>query len=68
MKNGKIKKVLSHIKEDSKEFKKQLSDDVKLRKELTATAKKKKKSKEAAHEMKESKKYEKMEDRKERKK
>lgn len=37
MKNGKkklAKKVLSHIKEDSKEFKKQLADDRKLAKKL----------------------------------
>lgn len=32
--NGKVKKVLAHIKEDSKEFKKQLADDKKLKKML----------------------------------
>lgn len=34
MKDKTIKTVLSHIKDDSKEFKKQLSDDVKLKKKL----------------------------------
>lgn len=35
MKDKQKKKVLAHIKEDSKEFKKQLKDDVKLKKSLT---------------------------------
>jgi hypothetical protein len=34
MKDAMTKKVLAHIKEDSKEFKKQLSDDKKLKKAL----------------------------------
>jgi hypothetical protein len=34
MKDAKVKKVLKHIKEDSKEFRKQLKDDVKLAKQL----------------------------------
>lgn len=41
MKNGKVKKVLSHLKEDSKEFKKQIKDD----KKLAASLKSKRKSK-----------------------
>lgn len=32
MKNNIKKKVLSHLKEDTKEFKKQISDDKKLKK------------------------------------
>jgi len=36
-----VKKVLSHLKEDSKEFKKQLTDDKKLKKELVKPKKKK---------------------------
>ena len=35
MKDKQKKKVLAHIKEDTKEFKKQLKDDVKLKKSLT---------------------------------
>jgi len=35
MKDKQKKKVIAHIKEDSKEFKKQLKDDVKLKKSLT---------------------------------
>ena len=35
-----IKKVLSHIKKDSKEFRKQLADDRKLAKELKKKGKK----------------------------
>lgn len=34
MKDSMRKKVLKHIKEDSKEFKNQLKDDVKLKKTL----------------------------------
>lgn len=34
MKNGEKKKVLKHLKEDQKEFKKQIKDDVKLSKSL----------------------------------
>lgn len=34
MKNGTTKKVLKHLKEDQKEFKKQISDDKKLTKQL----------------------------------
>ena len=34
MKDQEKKKVLAHIKEDSKEFKKQLADDVKMKKML----------------------------------
>ncbi len=34
MKNGMKKKVLKHLKEDSKEFKSQLKDDVKLKKTI----------------------------------
>lgn len=34
MKDKQKKKVLSHIKEDTKEFKKQLKDDAKLKKML----------------------------------
>lgn len=31
---GMKKKILKHLKEDSKDFKKQLSDDVKLKKSI----------------------------------
>jgi hypothetical protein len=34
MKDKEKKKVLAHIKEDSKEFKKQLADDAKMKKML----------------------------------
>lgn len=40
MKNGEKKKVLAHIKEDSKEFVKQIKDDKKLAKELKKPKKK----------------------------
>ena len=33
-KNGKIKKVLKHLKEDKKEFREQIRDDAKLVKQL----------------------------------
>lgn len=33
-KNGTVKKVLSHLKEDKKEFKEQIRDDAKLAKQL----------------------------------
>lgn len=39
-KNGTIKKVISHLKEDTKEFKEQIADDKKLKKELTKKGKK----------------------------
>lgn len=45
MKNGMKKKVLSHIKEDTKEFKKQLSDDKKLKQVLKGKEPKKSKMK-----------------------
>lgn len=38
--NGKVKKVLSHLKEDTKEFKEQIADDKKLKKILTKKKKK----------------------------
>lgn len=41
MKNGEKKKVIKHIKADDKEFKKQIAEDVKLKKELMAKPKKK---------------------------
>lgn len=42
MSKGKVvKKILAHLKEDSKEFKKQLADDKKLKKELVKPKKKK---------------------------
>lgn len=34
MKNGQKKKVLKHLKEDTKEFKEQIRDDKKLAKQL----------------------------------
>lgn len=34
MKNGQKKKVLKHLKEDTKDFKKQIKDDKKLSKQL----------------------------------
>jgi hypothetical protein len=34
MKNNKVKKVLKHLKEDTKEFKEQIADDKKLAKSL----------------------------------
>jgi hypothetical protein len=34
MKNGKMKKVMSHLKEDTKEFKEHIKDDKKLVKQL----------------------------------
>jgi hypothetical protein len=34
MKNGQKKKVLKHLKEDTKEFKEQIKDDKKLSKQL----------------------------------
>ena len=40
MKDGKIKKVLKHLKGDTKEFKEQIADDVKLKKSLTKKKKK----------------------------
>ena len=33
-KDGKVKKVLSHLKEDEKEYKKMIKDDSKLKKVL----------------------------------
>lgn len=36
-----IKKVIKHTKEDDKDFRKQIKDDVKLKKELTSKSKKK---------------------------
>jgi hypothetical protein len=33
-KNSVVKKVLSHLKEDKKEFREQISDDTKLAKQL----------------------------------
>jgi len=39
-KNGTIKKVLKHLKEDTHEFKEQIADDKKLSKELKRKAKK----------------------------
>jgi hypothetical protein len=42
MKDKTVKKVVSHIKKDDKEFRAQIKDDVKLKKELTKPAKKKK--------------------------
>lgn len=35
-----VKKVLSHIKEDDKEFRKQIADDVKLKKSIKKIGKK----------------------------
>jgi len=35
MKDKQKKKVIAHIKEDDKDFKKQIKDDVKLKKSLT---------------------------------
>ena len=43
MKNGMKKKVLKHLKEDSKEFKEQLRDDRKLSKQLKSSPSKKRK-------------------------
>ena len=43
MAKSKIKKVLKHITEDSKDFRKQLKDDEKLKKELLKSMKKRKK-------------------------
>jgi len=40
MKNNEKKKVLVHLKNDSKEFKKQFNDDVKLKKILVKSKKK----------------------------
>jgi len=40
MKNAVKKKVLNHLKEDKKEFQKQIKDDVKLKKQLTTKKKK----------------------------
>ncbi len=40
MKDGKVKKVLKHIKSDTKEFKKQIAEDVDLKKALTKKKKK----------------------------
>lgn len=40
MKDKDKSKVLKHIKEDSKEFKKQIAEDQKLKKELTKKGKK----------------------------
>lgn len=34
MKNGTTKKVLKHLKQDTKEFKEQIADDKKLAKQL----------------------------------
>lgn len=39
MKNGEKKKVIEHIKKDDKEFRKQIKEDVKLKKELKASGK-----------------------------
>ena len=40
MKNGTVKKVLSHIKKDDKEFRSQIKDDKKLAKSLKKKVKK----------------------------
>lgn len=40
MKNGMKKKVLKHLKEDTKEFKEQIRDDAKLKKSLMPKKKK----------------------------
>ncbi len=39
-KNGKIKKVISHLREDKKEFREQIKDDTKLMKSLKKGKKK----------------------------
>lgn len=39
MKNGMKKKVLKHLKEDTKEYKEQIKDDVKLKKTLMSKKK-----------------------------
>lgn len=44
MKNGKVKKVLSHLKKDDKEFRHQIAEDKILAKELTGEKKMKKQS------------------------
>lgn len=41
MKNGMKKKVLKHLKEDTHEFKEQIADDKKLKKQLMKKGKKK---------------------------
>ncbi len=41
MKNGKIKQVISHLKEDKKDFKEQIKDDQKLAKQLKVKKKEK---------------------------
>jgi hypothetical protein len=41
MKNGMKKKVLKHLKEDTKEFKEQIADDKKLSKSLKSKKMKK---------------------------
>lgn len=40
MKDAKIKKVLKHIKRDDKDFKKQIAEDMELKKSLTKKKKK----------------------------
>ena len=39
MKNAVKSKVLKHLKEDKKEFQKQIKDDVKLKKQITSKKK-----------------------------
>lgn len=66
MKKSEKNMLLKHLKKDDKEFKGQLRDDMKLKKEILAKAKMKKPmSKEKMHEAKESKAYEMKEDKKE---
>lgn len=42
MKDKQVKKVVAHIKKDDKEFRAQIKDDTKLKKELLKKEKKKK--------------------------
>lgn len=39
MKNGEKKKVIEHIKKDDKEFRKQIKEDVKLKRQLKSPGK-----------------------------
>lgn len=39
-KNGTVKKVLSHLKEDEREYRKMIKDDAKLKKSLKSKRKK----------------------------
>jgi hypothetical protein len=64
MKASEKKMLVKHINKDDKEFRAQIKDDVKLKKEVLKSKPGKESPKEKRHEARESKRYEKMEDKK----